>query len=80
MNGTYAREMSETEIVSMISLSEAAVRCEKAGFHGVESILGSFLFDMPILGSKTNRRTDSWGGDIWGRSRFYARNNSLHSK
>lgn len=71
MNRTYAREMSEMEIVSMIqSFTEAAVRCEKAGFHGVELHGAHSYLICQFLGSQTNRRTDSWGGDIWGRSRF----------
>ena len=71
MNGTYAREMSETEIISMVqSFTEAAVRCEKAGFHGVELHGAHSYLICQFLGSKTNRRTDTWGGDILGRSRF----------
>ena len=71
LNGSYAREMSEIEIISMIqSFTEAAVRCEKAGFHGVELHGAHSYLICQFLGSKTNRRTDSWGGDIWERSRF----------
>ena len=75
MNGTYAREMSETEIVSMIDLSEAVAlasgfsRCRMHGAH-------SYLICQ--LGSKTNRRTDSWGGHLGQKS--FLREIVLHTK
>jgi 2,4-dienoyl-CoA reductase-like NADH-dependent reductase (Old Yellow Enzyme family) len=71
MQGLYTREMSETEIYSMIqSFANAALRCEKAGFHGIELHGAHSYLICQFLGAKTNRRTDGWGGGIWERSRF----------
>ena len=71
MNGLYTKEMSDAEIRSMIhSFTAAAVRCEQAGFHGVELHGAHSYLICQFLGSLTNRRTDSWGGNIFGRSRF----------
>ena len=71
MNGEYTREMSEGEINSMIeSFTKAALRCEKAGFHGVELHGAHSYLICQFLGAITNRREDVWGGDIYARSRF----------
>ena len=71
MNGEYTREMTNDEIIGMVeSFTEAAVRCEKAGFHGVELHGAHSYLICQFLGAKTNRRTDEWGGDIHGRSKF----------
>ncbi len=71
MNGKYTREMTDEEIKSMIeSFTQAAVRCEKAGFHGVELHGAHSYLICQFLGSITNRRDDDWGGDILSRSRF----------
>jgi 2,4-dienoyl-CoA reductase-like NADH-dependent reductase (Old Yellow Enzyme family) len=71
MDGAYTREMSEDEIYSMIeSFTQAAVRCEKAGFHGVELHGAHSYLICQFLGELTNRREDGWGGDIYSRSRF----------
>ena len=71
MDGKYTREMSEEEIYSMIdSFTQAAVRCEKAGFHGVELHGAHSYLICQFLGSITNRREDGWGGNVFSRSRF----------
>jgi 2,4-dienoyl-CoA reductase-like NADH-dependent reductase (Old Yellow Enzyme family) len=71
MDGKYTREMTDEEIKSMIeSFTQAAVRCEKAGFHGVELHGAHSYLICQFLGSITNRREDDWGGDIFSRSRF----------
>ena len=71
MDGVYTREMSEDEIHSMIeSFTQSALRCQKAGFHGVELHGAHTYLICQFLGSKTNRRTDDWGGDIHSRSKF----------
>ena len=71
MNGEYTREMTHDEIIDMVeSFTEAAVRCEKAGFHGVELHGAHSYLICQFLGAKTNRRTDEWGGDIHARSKF----------
>ena len=71
MDGVYTKAMTELEIKSMIqSFTDAAIRCKKAGFHGVELHGAHSYLICQFLGEKTNRRTDKWGGDIAGRSRF----------
>ena len=71
MDGVYTKAMTELEINSMIqSFTDAAIRCKKAGFHGVELHGAHSYLICQFLGEKTNRRTDNWGGDIAGRSRF----------
>lgn len=71
MDGKYTREMTEDEINSMIeSFTQAALRCEKAGFQGVELHGAHSYLICQFLGSITNRREDVWGGDIYSRSKF----------
>ncbi|MAP58964.1 MAG: NADH:flavin oxidoreductase [Euryarchaeota archaeon] len=71
MDGVHTREMSEDEIHSMIeSFTQSALRCQKAGFHGVELHGAHTYLICQFLGSKTNRRTDDWGGDLHSRSKF----------
>ena len=71
MDGVYTKAMTELEIDSMIqSFTDAALRCQKAGFHGVELHGAHSYLICQFLGQETNRRTDKWGGDIHGRSKF----------
>ena len=71
MDGLFTREMSEEEILSMIeSFTQSALRCQKAGFHGVELHGAHSYLICQFLGSITNRRKDDWGGDILSRSKF----------
>ncbi len=66
-----AREMSENEIQEAIdAFAAAAERCEKAGIDGVEIHGAHGYLIAQFLGTVTNRRSDSWGGDLSGRSRF----------
>ena len=69
-----AREMTENEIQNAINaFASAAERCEKAGIDGVEIHGAHGYLIAQFLGTVTNRRTDSWGGDLTGRSRFLMR-------
>ena len=71
MKGVYTRPMTDKEVWEMIqAFTNAAMRCQKAGFHGVELHGAHSYLISQFLGSKTNRRQDQWGGDISGRSRF----------
>lgn len=69
-----ARKMNEDEIQQVIdAFAAAAERCEKAGMDGVEIHGAHGYLIAQFLGKATNRRTDSWGGDLTGRSRFLMR-------
>ena len=71
MDGIYTKAMTELDIKSMIqSFTDAAIRCKKAGFHGVELHGAHSYLICQFLGQETNRRTDKWGGDIVGIRRF----------
>ncbi|MDA8680854.1 NADH:flavin oxidoreductase [Euryarchaeota archaeon] len=71
MDGLYTRELTHEEVLEMIqSFTDAAVRCQKAGFDGVELHGAHSYLICQFLGSVTNRREDEWGGDIIGRSKF----------
>jgi 2,4-dienoyl-CoA reductase-like NADH-dependent reductase (Old Yellow Enzyme family) len=66
-----AREMSTDEIEMLIdAYGQAARRAKEAGFDAVQihSAHGYLIsqFNSPY----TNRRTDKWGGDLQGRTRF----------
>ena len=59
-----ARALTEAEVEGLVSaFVEAAVRCEHAGFDVELHGRNGYLIAQ-FLGTKTNRRTDRWGG-IW---------------
>jgi len=65
------RELTDPEILELaISFGEAAERCEKAGFDGIEVHGAHGYLICQFLGTRTNRREDRWGGDLSGRSLF----------
>ena len=69
-----SRELSYDEIESIISsFGDAASRCAKAGFDGVELHGAHGYLICQFLGEKTNRREDVWGGEIFDRARFLMR-------
>ena len=66
-----SRELSEEEVLELTaSFGEAAERCERAGFDGVEVHGAHGYLICQFLGTRTNRREDRWGGDLTGRSEF----------
>ncbi len=66
-----ARELKTDEIYQVIEdFSDAAKRCEDAGFDGVEIHGAHSYLISQFLGLKTNRRTDEFGGSIENRFRF----------
>ncbi|WP_169947471.1 tRNA-dihydrouridine synthase [Microbispora sp. H11081] len=67
------REMSKADIETAVAgFADSAVRAREAGFDGVE-VHGAngYLLDQ-FLTDYTNRRTDSYGGDVAGRVRLAA--------
>jgi 2,4-dienoyl-CoA reductase-like NADH-dependent reductase (Old Yellow Enzyme family) len=59
------------DIKSIINdFTASAVRCFQAGFDGVELHGAHGYLLSQFLGSKTNRRSDEWGGDIAGRTKI----------
>jgi 2,4-dienoyl-CoA reductase (NADPH2) len=65
------REMSDEEIWSTIDdYANCAALAKRAGYDGVE-IMGSegYLINE-FISTRTNRRTDAWGGDYQNRIRF----------
>ncbi len=66
-----ARALEASEIIGLVdSFADAAARCEAAGFDGVEVHGAHSYLVSQFLGTKSNRRTDAWGGDLPGRARF----------
>ena len=67
----YSREATEDDIYRLINdFRDAALRCYKAGFDGIELHGAHGYLISQFLGSKTNRRSDQWGGNINNRSKF----------
>ena len=50
--------------------TNAAIRCYKSGFDGIELHGAHGYLISQFLGTKTNLRKDKWGGDLAGRARF----------
>ena len=68
---TGAREMTHLEVKSSVEdFIDAAVRCERAGFHGVELHGAHGYLLCQFLSAEVNRRTDEYGGNLDNRSRI----------
>ena len=66
-----ARDLKTDEIYQLIEdFSDAAKRCEEAGFDGVEVHGAHSYLISQFLGTKTNRRKDEFGGSLENRFRF----------
>tara|TARA_B100001094_G_scaffold304698_1_gene333897 strand:- start:2244 stop:3350 length:1107 start_codon:yes stop_codon:yes gene_type:complete len=66
-----SRSMTVEEVNKTISsFGKAAKRCEEAGFDGVELHGAHGYLIAQFLGSKTNRRSDQFGGDVLQRMTF----------
>jgi dimethylglycine catabolism A len=71
MSWTVPRTLTATEIEGLIEdYAETAHRLLRAGFAGVEVSAAHGFLPLQFLSPVTNRRTDDWGGDIQGRTRF----------
>ena len=67
----FTRPATEKDINRIINdFTSAALRCVEAGFDGIELHGAHGYLISQFLGKKSNLRTDEWGGDINGRSRF----------
>lgn len=65
------RELTTEEIRQFVVWqAEAAIRAKKAGFDGVEIETNSGYLYGQFFSPLTNLRTDEYGGDIHGRTRF----------
>lgn len=65
------RELTKTEIAGLVGdFCKGAQRAQKAGFDGVELHGAHGYLITQFLSSYSNKRTDEYGGDIYGRLRF----------
>lgn len=71
MSWTVPRTLTSGEIEGLVEdYAETAHRLLRAGFAGVEVSAAHGFLPLQFLSPVTNRRTDAWGGDVQGRTRF----------
>jgi 2,4-dienoyl-CoA reductase-like NADH-dependent reductase (Old Yellow Enzyme family)/thioredoxin reductase len=66
-----SHQMSESEILEIIeAFAGAAVRCQKAGFDGVDIFAAYHSLLEQFWSSWSNHRHDQWGGSLENRARL----------
>lgn len=65
VTGTRPRSLTTAEIARVVErYAEAAVRCQRAGFDGIQIHAANGYLMSQFLTPYTNRRTDAYGGSI----------------
>jgi 2,4-dienoyl-CoA reductase-like NADH-dependent reductase (Old Yellow Enzyme family) len=71
VTGTRPRPLTLAEIERLVGrYAEAAERCEKAGFDGIQIHAANGYLMSQFLTPYTNQRTDAYGGSVDGRTRL----------
>ena len=71
MTGTQPRALTIAEIQRIVErYADAAERCKKAGFDGVQIHSANGYLMSQFLTPYTNRRTDEYGGSLYRRTRM----------
>lgn len=70
-NGEVPRELSKQEISRLIdNFAYAALRAKQAGFDIVNLHVAHGYILQQFISPISNKRTDEYGGDLWGRTRI----------
>lgn len=70
--GAVPLELTQGQIKEIVNkFKEAAIRVKKAGFDGVEIHSAHGFLLNQFLSPLTNKRTDEYGGDIYGRIKIH---------
>lgn len=71
VTGTHPRPLTVTEIERLVQhYADAAARCQRAGFDGVQIHAANGYLMAQFLTPYTNRRTDAYGGSVDGRTKL----------
>lgn len=72
LTGTQPQALSVAEIQRLVACyADAAARCQRAGFDGVQLHSANGYLLSQFLTPYTNRRTDDYGGSMENRTRFH---------